>query len=57
MGINYEVYGSISIVNDVMMIPEVASYTNNHFYNRIDVPIRKQATKMRSQFLLKTICG
>ena len=42
IGINFEVYGPVTIRNDVMMGPEVIIYTNGHCHDRIDIPMRDQ---------------
>lgn len=42
IGINFEVYGPVTIGNDVMMGPEVIIYTNAHCHDRIDIPMRDQ---------------
>ena len=42
IGINCEIYGPVSICEDVMMGPDVIIYTRGHRYDRIDVPIRLQ---------------
>ena len=42
IGINCEVYGPVTIGNDVMMGPEVVIYTNAHCHDRIDIPMREQ---------------
>ena len=42
IGINCEVYGPVTIGNDVMMGPEVIIYTNAHCHDRIDTPMREQ---------------
>ena len=44
IGINCEVYGPVTIGNDVMMGPEVVIYTSGHNYNRNDIPIRIQGS-------------
>lgn len=42
IGINCEVYGPVTIGNDVMMGPEVVIYTNAHCHDRIDITMREQ---------------
>lgn len=42
VGIACEIYGPVCIGNNVMMGPEVIIYTQNHRYDRIDVPILQQ---------------
>ena len=42
IGINCEVYGPVTIGNDVMMGPEVVIYTSGHKTDRIDIPMRLQ---------------
>lgn len=42
IGINCEVYGPVTIGNDVMMGPEVVVYTSGHKTDRIDIPMRLQ---------------
>lgn len=42
IGINCEVYGPVSIGDNVMMGPEVVIYTKGHRYDRIDIPMIQQ---------------
>ncbi len=42
IGIDCEMWGDISIGENVMMGPEVVIYTQNHRYDRFDVPMGKQ---------------
>lgn len=42
IGVKCEVYGTVTIGNDVMMGPEVVIYTRNHAHNRMDITIREQ---------------
>lgn len=42
IGIDCEIYGPVTIGNDVMMGPEVVIYTNAHCHDRIDIPMREQ---------------
>lgn len=44
IGVNCEVFGDVSIGNDVMMGPEVVFYTTNHKFDRTDIPMRLQGT-------------
>ena len=45
IGINCEVYGKVSLGNDVMMGPEVVIYTAGHKHDSIDVPMRLQGNE------------
>ena len=42
VGIGCEVYGPVSIGQDVMMGPEVVIYTRGHKHDRVDVPMIAQ---------------
>jgi maltose O-acetyltransferase len=42
LGVNCFIRGQIAIGNDVMMGPDVVIITENHSFDRIDIPIRKQ---------------
>ena len=42
IGIKCEVYGPVTIGENVMMGPEVVIYTQNHSHDRIDVPMIEQ---------------
>jgi maltose O-acetyltransferase len=42
IGTKCELYGKITIGNDVMMAPEVIILTRNHKFNRTDIPMRIQ---------------
>lgn len=42
IGINCEIYGKVSIGNDVMMGPECIVYTQNHKHSFINVPMIEQ---------------
>ena len=42
IGIRCEVYGNVTIGNDVMMGPEVVIYTSGHAHERTDVSMRLQ---------------
>lgn len=42
IGINCELYGPVTIGNDVMMGPDVVIYTNGHRHDRIDIPMWQQ---------------
>ena len=44
IGIHCEVYGPVTIGNDVMMGPEVVIYTSGHRYDQIDIPMWKQGS-------------
>ena len=44
VGINCEIYGSVTIGSDVMMGPEVIIYTSGHRFERLDIPMRMQGT-------------
>ena len=44
IGINCEVYGPVSIGDDVMMGPECVIYTSGHKFDRTDVPIMLQGS-------------
>lgn len=44
IGINCEVYGPVTIGNNVMMGPEVVVYTSGHRHDRTDIPMRKQGS-------------
>lgn len=44
IGINCEIYGPVSIGNDVMMGPEVVIYISGHAHERTDVPMRLQGS-------------
>lgn len=44
IGINCEIYGSVTIGNDVMMGPEVIIYTSGHRHDRTDIPMRDQGS-------------
>ena len=45
VGIDCELYGKISIGNDVMMGPEVVIYTTGHKHDSVDVPMRLQGNE------------
>lgn len=42
VGINCEVYGPVTIGDNVMMGPEVVIYTQNHSHSRVDIPMQQQ---------------
>ena len=42
VGINCEVYGPVTIGDNVMMGPEVVIYTRNHNIERTDIPMQAQ---------------
>ena len=42
IGINCEIYGSVSIGKNVMMGPEVIVYTRGHRHDRMDIPMIEQ---------------
>ncbi len=42
VGINCEIYGDVTIGENVMMGPEVVIYTNGHRHDRVDVPMIEQ---------------
>ena len=42
IGIDCELYGPVSIGNNVMMGPEVVIYTSGHRFDRIDIPMMQQ---------------
>ena len=44
VGIGCEVYGPVTIGNDVMMGPEVVIYTSGHRFDRTDVPMMDQGS-------------
>ncbi|MCK4788980.1 MAG: glycosyltransferase [Desulfobacteraceae bacterium] len=53
IGVNCQTYGPIKIGNDVMMGPEVVILTENHRFDQLDIPMRKQG---RSFLEPVTIC-
>ena len=44
IGISCEVYGKVTVQNDVMMGPEVVIYTSGHKFDRLDIPIWQQGS-------------
>ena len=42
LGINCEIYGPVTIGDNVMMGPEVVFYTTRHNYSRTDIPMNLQ---------------
>lgn len=44
VGINCEIFGPVTIGDDVMMGPEVVVYTSGHRFDRLDVPMWKQGS-------------
>jgi len=42
IGIDCEMYGTVTIGSNVMMGPEVVVYTSSHNYKRTDVPMNQQ---------------
>lgn len=44
IGVNCELYGPVTIGNDVMMGPDVVIYTSGHKFDRIDVPMMDQGS-------------
>lgn len=44
VGISCEIYGPVSIGNDVMMGPEVIIYTSGHKHENTDIPMREQGS-------------
>lgn len=44
LGINCEIYGPVTIGNDVLMGPEVVIYTRGHEHGRTDIPIGQQGS-------------
>ena len=42
IGINCEVYGPVTVGDNVMMGPEVVIYTRNHNIERTDIPMQEQ---------------
>ena len=44
IGINCELYGSVTIGKHVMMGPEVVIYTSGHRFDRTDVPMMEQGS-------------
>lgn len=44
VGIDCEIYGPVTIGNDVMMGPEVVIYTSGHRFDRTDIPMMDQGS-------------
>ena len=44
LGINCEIYGPVTIGDNVLMGPEVIIYTSGHEYSRVDIPIGQQGS-------------
>lgn len=44
IGIDCEVYGPVTIGDNVMMGPEVVIYTSGHRFDRVDVPMNEQGS-------------
>lgn len=44
IGVDCEVYGPVSIGNNVMMGPEVVIYTSGHRFDRTDIPMMEQGS-------------
>ena len=44
IGIDCEIYGPVTIGDNVMMGPEVIVYTSGHNHNRTDIPMMKQGS-------------
>lgn len=44
IGIDCEVYGPVTIGDNVMMGPEVVIYTSGHKHDRIDIPMMEQGS-------------
>lgn len=44
IGINCEVYGPVTIGDNVMMGPEVIIYTSGHCHERVDIPMIQQGS-------------
>lgn len=44
VGIDCEVYGPVTIGDNVMMGPEVVIYTSGHKHDRIDIPMMEQGS-------------
>ena len=44
VGVNSEVYGPVTIGDNVMMGPEVVIYTSGHDFSRTDIPIMEQGS-------------
>lgn len=42
IGIRCELYGDVTIGNNVMMGPEVVVYTSGHRFDRLDIPMMEQ---------------
>ena len=42
VGINAEIYGPVTIGDNVLMGPDVVFYTSGHRYDRVDIPIGQQ---------------
>lgn len=49
LGLNCRVAGPLSIGDNVMMGPDVTIYTQNHNYDRTDVPMIKQGNSERKK--------
>lgn len=53
LGINCRVSGPLTIGKDVMMGPDVIVYTQNHSFNKIDVPMIKQGNTEKEEVIIE----
>lgn len=56
VGVNSEVYGPVTIGENVMMGPEVVIYTSSHEFSRTDIPIMEQGSTPAEPVMIGDDC-
>ena len=56
IGINSEIYGPVSIGENVMMGPEVIIYTSGHNFSNCEIPIIKQGATETKEVIIDDDC-
>lgn len=57
IGIRAGLGGKIIIGKNVMMGPDCVIYTQNHAFDRLDIPMCEQGVQIENQLLLEMMCG
>lgn len=52
VGINARINGKVIIGKDVMMGPECTIYTQNHLFDRLDIPMNKQGVSVEKPVII-----
>jgi maltose O-acetyltransferase len=53
IGINARISGTVIIGNDVMMGPDVMMFSQNHRFDRIDIPMNQQGFKVEEPIVIE----